>query len=350
MLGRSRSVLPVMAGVVAVLASVPGCTDASPVALPPLTERPVLEAAPFPLNPGAAESAAFGDAVAVVNPAWGADRGDDSSEPAVAAWSSDGSWRELPEPEPVGIRRLLSTEQGLLLLGRDGRRLQLQYLGLTDAEWTELDIPDMEVTEETEFWEAVSGEVAVMGTTSGWLVADDDGEVQLFEFDSPSSRQLCVVDGRLLELRFTTTMDRPGGSTATATPGQLSVLDPNDAEPSWERRADAPEGVEVAGPAITCGPDGPVLLAADSEVSYDAATDGWTTRAAPAPGLDAATLQLSYHGVLADGTTYAIDPNGQVFQRTASGEWSATSIRGNQLVTTPTQAFVVGPDDIVTVP
>jgi hypothetical protein len=92
--------------------------------------------------------------------------GDDSSEPAVAAWSSDGSWRELPEPEPVGIRRLLSTEKGVLLLGRDGRRLQLQYLGLTDAEWTELDFPDMEVTEETEFWEATSGEVAVMGTSA----------------------------------------------------------------------------------------------------------------------------------------------------------------------------------------
>jgi hypothetical protein len=349
MQGRSRSVLPALAGVV-VLVAVPGCTDATPAALPPLAERPVLDAAPFLLNPGPAESAAFGDAVAVVNPAWNADRGDDSGEPAVAAWSPDGTWRELPEPEPVAGRRLLSTEKGLLLLGRDGRRLQLQYLGLTDAEWTELDIPDMEVTEETEFWEAVSGGVAVMGTTSGWLVADDDGEVQLFEFDSPSNRRLCVIEGRLLELRFTTTMDRPGGSTTTATPGSLSVLDPNDAEPSWERRAGAPEGVEVAGPAITCGPDGPVLLTAGGEVSYDDATDEWTTRPTQAPGVAEAMPYLSYHGILADGTTYAIDPDGEVFQRTASGEWSNTGIRGNQLVTTPTHAYVAGPDDIVTVP
>jgi hypothetical protein len=348
MQGRFRSVWPALAGVVVLV--VPSCTDASPEVLPPLAERPVLQAAPFPLNPGPAESAAFGDSVAVVNPAWNADSGDDSGQPAVAAWSSDGTWRELPEPEPVAARRLLSTENGLLLFGRDGRRLQLQYLGLTDAEWTELDIPDMEVAEETEFWEATAGEVAVMGTTSGWLVADDNGEVQLFEFDSPSNRRLCVVDGRLLELRFTIAMDRPAGSTATAKPGQLSVLDPNDDEPSWERRADAPEGAEVTGRAITCGPDGPVMLTAEGEVSYDDATDEWTTRPLQAPGVAEAMPDLSYHGILADGTTYAIDPGGDVFKRTTSGEWSNTGIRGNQLVTTPTQAYVAGPDEIVTVP
>ena len=331
MQGRFRSVWPALAGVV-VLVVVPGCTDASPEALPPLAERPVLEAAPFPLNPGPAESAAFGDAVAVVNPAWNADRSDDSGQPAVAAWSFDGTWRELPEPEPVATRRLLSTEEGLLLLGVDGRRLQLQYLGLTDAEWTELDIPDMEFTEETEFWEAVSGDVAVMGTTNGWLVADGDGEVQLF--DAPPSRRMCVVDGRLI----------------TAAPRRLSELDPSDSDPRWERRADIPEGVAIDGAAITCGPNGPVLLTAAGEISYDAAPDEWTTRPAQAPGIDAAMLALNYHGILADGTTYAIDPDGKVFKRTTSSEWSDTGIRGDQLVTTPTQAYVVGPDDIVAVP
>lgn len=354
MQGRSRSPMPVVAGVVAVLLFIAGCSDSSttaqpPPALPPLAERPVLGAAPFPLNPGPAESAAFGDAVAVVNPAWHADRGDESGQPALGAWSPDGTWRELPEPEPVAARRLLSTEQGLLLLGRDGRRLQLQYLGLTDAEWTELDIPDIEVTEETEFWEAVSGEIAVMGTSSGWLVADDDGQVQLFEFDSPSNRRLCVVDGRLLELRYRTTVDPLGKDATTATPEELSVLDPDDAEPRWERRADAPEDLEVTGPAITCGPEGPVLLTAQGEVSYDAATDEWTTRPVPAPGMADAMPDLSYHGILDDGTTYAIDPDGAVFTRTTGGEWSDTGIRGNQLVTTPSQAYVVGPDDIVTV-
>lgn len=350
MQSRSRSLPHAFPAVGVALLLLAGCSDSAPEALPALAERPVLDAAPFPLNPGPAESAAFGDAVAVVNPAWSADRGDESGQPAVAAWSPDGTWRELPEPEPVAVRRLLSTEKGLLLLGRDGRRLQLQYLGLTDAEWTELDIPDMEVTEETEFWEATSGEVAVMGTTIGWLVADDDGEVQLFEFDLPSNRRLCVVDGRLLELRYTTTMDQPDGSTATATPGPLSVLDPNDDEPSWERRADAPEGVEVMGTAITCGPDGPVLLTAEGEVSYDDATGEWTTRPTRAAGVAEVTPHLSYHGILADGATYAIDPGGDVFRRTTSGEWSNTGIRGNQLVTTPTHAYVVGPDDIVTVP
>ena len=348
--GRSRSVIPAIACVMAVLVMVPSCTDASPEVLPPLAERPVLEAAPFPLNPGAAESAAFGDAVAVVNPAWNADSGDDSKLPAVAAWSSDGTWRELPEPEPVAGRRLLSTDQGLMLLGVDGRRLQLQYLGLTDAEWTELDIPDVEFTTETEFWEAVSGDLAVMGVSSGWLVADDDGEVQLFEFDSPSNRQVCVVDGRLLELRYTTTVDPVGKAATTTKPGQLSELDPNDSDPSWERRADTPQDVEVTGTAITCGPDGPVLLTADGEVSYDAATDEWTTQPAQAPGIVAAMLALSDLGILADGTTYAIDPGGEVFRRTTASEWSDTGIRGNQLVTTPTRAFAVGPDVIVTVP
>ncbi len=99
-----------------------------------------------------------------------------------------------------------------------------------------------------------------------------------------------------------------------------------------------------------CGPDGPVLLTAEGEVSYDDATDEWTTRPVPAPGVAEATPDLSYQGILADGTTYAIDPGGEVFRRTTSGEWSNTGIRGNQLVTTPTHAYVVGPDDVVTVP
>lgn len=350
MQGRSRSVRQGSAAVAVVLLLVAGCSDSSPQALPPLAERPVLDAAPFPLNPGSPESAAFGDAVAVVNPAWGADRGDDSDLPAVAAWSSDGTWRGLPEPEPVAGRRLLSTDKGLMLLGVDGRRLQLQYLGLTDSEWTELDIPDMEFTTETEFWEAASGDVAVMGTTGGWLVADNDGEVQLFEFDSPSNRRLCVVDGRLLELRYSTTEDPSGTGASVTKPGRLSELDPNDTDPSWERRADTPEGVAVTGTAITCGPNGPVLLTGDGEVSYDAATDEWTSRPAQAPGIVAEMLALNYHGILADGTTYAIDPGGEVFRRTTASEWSDTGISGNQLVTTPTQAYVVGPDDIVAVP
>ncbi len=120
--------------------------------------------------------------------------------------------------------------------------------------------------------------------------------------------------------------------------------------PSWERRADTPQDVEVTGTAITCGADGPVLLTAGGEVSYNAATDEWTSRPAQAPGIVAAMLALNYHGILADGTSYAIDPGGEVFRRTTASEWSDTGIRGNQLVTTPTRAFAVGPDVIVTVP
>ncbi len=93
-----------------------------------------------------------------------------------------------------------------------------------------------------------------------------------------------------------------------------------------------------------------MLLTAEGEVSYDAATDEWTTRPAQAPGIVAAMLALSDHGILADGTTYARDPGGEVFKRTTRSEWSDTGIRGNQLVTTPTQAFAVGPDDIVAIP
>lgn len=327
-----------------------GCTDSSRATLPPLEERPGSATAPFALNPGAAESAAFGDAVAVVNPAWFAGRGDISGLPAVATMSADGTWRELPRPDPVGTRRMLSTDDGLFLLGVDGRRLQLQFLGLDDAEWSELDIPDMEFHEDTEFGEDASADrFAVMGTSNGHLIADETGDVRLEPFEENTSRRVCVVGDQLIEVRTRTDIDPRLREGSTTTLNETWALDLTDGDSEWSRRA-TPPSVNIVGTALTCGTDGPIALGVDTEVAYDAGADQWAVRQVELPPSVNNFMNLLRHGVRDDGTLFVNEPSGVVYRRTPDGVWSDTGVTANELVVTPFTAFAVGPDNITPVP
>lgn len=338
------------AAVVALAVLAAACGDSSPAPLPPLADRPGSSDQPFALGPGAAESAAFGDSVAVVNPSWGTHLGVTADGPAVAAMSPDGTWRELPEPEPVGPRRLLSTDQGLLLLGKEDGRLRLQHLGPLDAEWHEVDLPRLDFNDETEFWEEhAAGDVAVMGTTMGWLVTDRRGEVELLEFDDDwGGGMVCVIDDDLIELRTRVTPGTEYSDDREALLGSLRRLD--RAGQGWSALADPPSGIDVDRVQMACGPDGPIVLTGESELRYDTGTDEWSSRPVTLPPSIDELSSFTADGVLDDGTVFVLDPNGQIRRRSPDGNWTDAAVRGNGLVTTNTAAYAVGPDTITPVP
>ena len=116
--------------------------------------------------------------------------------------------------------------------------------------------------------------------------------------------------------------------------GRQTSQPPQSLEATLADRFGHPEGA----------PYGAFRLLGETESSLEIEEKSW---------LIADPVHLRFHQerlILADGTSYAIDPGGEVFRRTTASEWSDTGIRGNQLVTTPTRAFAVGPDVIVTVP
>jgi hypothetical protein len=305
------------------------CTQRTTETLPPLATRASQERSPLGDAHGDVISSMFGDAVAVVNGAWGPkDSGRSENVVATAAFGPDDRWRELPTPDLVAGPRLLGTDEAVMMLGVDGRRLQLQALGRRDAEWLELDIPDAEFTTETEFFAVAAGsEYAVFGVSSHLLAVAPDGTVRLAEHGGWSERRdHCVVGNQLVELR-TRHEDRGDGIGSAAEPAGVVTLDLDDPDRGWTGPGAVPF-VGMLGRFVVCGPSGPIVLGRGEELSYDVTRARWERREVDPPSsLGPLSGRPPNNGstVLDDGTVVAVDAaTDHVLRRDPDGNWSDT--------------------------
>lgn len=285
-------------------------------------------------------AAAAGDTLVMVSNPMGADARDRS---AAAARDGDGVWHTAPPAPLAGSRALGSTGDSVVLLGADeeGDTMSAHRWSPGDDDWHRIDwadAPSVGVDVGVVLVGSAAGR-SVFATHGGMIVVGEEGAVEDIpdtDVRGDRTRRIagrCVSDGRIWEASspLDVAAPVPGLFTHAWTNGPVVLRTYSMEGGTWSGAPLPPGGIAEVAPAMSCLPDGPVVLTDHAEHTYDADTEQWRTVPLERPlpvgrggqvalggGTDVAWAQ--------DGSASFVDPlSGTVLRRTATGNWAPTA-------------------------